>query len=89
PPPAIVMLSDGDNTQGGSPLVAANRAAAAKVPVYTIAFGTETGYVDLDGQRERVAPDTKLLSTVADRTHAKSWTADSADKLQEGYQQGD
>lgn len=86
-PAAIVMLSDGDNTQGGSPLVAANRAAAAKVPVYTIAFGTETGYVDLNGQRERVAPDTKLLSTVADRTHAKSWTADSADKLQEVYQQ--
>ena len=59
-PAAIVMLSDGGNTQGGSPLVAANHAAAAKVPVYTIAFGTETGYVDLDGQRERVAPDTKL-----------------------------
>ncbi|MDU5338934.1 MAG: magnesium chelatase, partial [Cutibacterium avidum] len=61
--------------------------AAAKVPVYTIAFGTETGYVDLDGNRERVAPDTKLLSAIADRTDGRSWSADSADKLQEVYEQ--
>ena len=86
-PAAIVMLSDGGNTQGGSPMVAATRAAAAKVPVYTIAFGTETGYVDLDGNRERVAPDTKLLSAIADRTDGRSWSADSADKLQEVYEQ--
>ncbi|MDU4634602.1 MAG: VWA domain-containing protein [Cutibacterium avidum] len=86
-PAAIVMLSDGGNTQGGSPMVAATRAAAAKVPVYTIAFGTETGYVDLDGNRERVAPDPKLLSAIADRTDGRSWSADSADKLQEVYKQ--
>ncbi|WCC80718.1 VWA domain-containing protein [Cutibacterium equinum] len=86
-PAAIVMLSDGGNTQGSSPLVAANRAVAEKVPVYTIAFGTETGYVDVDGTRERVAPDTKALSDIAERTGAQSWTADSADKLQEVYKQ--
>ncbi|MCI1747873.1 MAG: VWA domain-containing protein [Acidipropionibacterium sp.] len=85
-PAAIVLLSDGGNTDGSDPMNAANAAAAAKVPVYTIAFGTQTGYVDVDGARERVAPDTKLLSQIAERTRAKSWTAESAGDLKDVYQ---
>jgi Ca-activated chloride channel family protein len=50
-PGAIVMLSDGTNTAGRAPQQAAAEARAAKVPIYTIAYGTENGYVDLDGKR--------------------------------------
>ena len=56
-PGAIVLLSDGKNTTGRAPLQAAAEAKAAKVPVYTIAYGTENGYVDLDGKREPVPVD--------------------------------
>lgn len=86
PAPAVmVLLSDGQNTEGGSPIDAAAKAKAQKVKVYTIAYGTETGYVDLDGKRERVAPDKALLAKVAADTGAKSWTADSAKDLSSVY----
>src|SRR4029077_3895631 len=38
----IVVLTDGANTQGVEPLVAAKEAAARHVRVYTIGFGTTT-----------------------------------------------
>lgn len=85
-PAAVVLLSDGGNTDGSDPMAAANQAAGKKVPVYTIAFGTPTGYVDVDGRRERVAPDTALLRRIAERTRAKSWDARSAGQLKEVYQ---
>lgn len=84
-PGAIVLLSDGQNTQGQSPGQQAQRAKQQKVKVYTIAYGTATGYVDLDGKRERVAPDTQLLKDIARTGGGKSWTADSAKQLGEVY----
>ena len=62
--------------------------AAAKAPVgrVTIAYGTETGYVDLDGKRERVPPDKALLKKIADLTSAKAWSADSAKDLRSVYE---
>jgi Ca-activated chloride channel family protein len=36
----VVLLTDGRNTQGVAPLTAANEAAARRVRVYTIGFGT-------------------------------------------------
>ncbi len=41
-PDTIVVLTDGANTQGVAPLVAAQEAAARHVRVYTIGFGTTT-----------------------------------------------
>ncbi|MDR1824474.1 MAG: VWA domain-containing protein [Bifidobacteriaceae bacterium] len=38
---AIVLLTDGSNSQGVDPLTAAEQAAARGVPVFTIGFGTE------------------------------------------------
>lgn len=38
---AIVLLTDGSNSQGVDPLTAAEEAAARGVPVFTIGFGTE------------------------------------------------
>ena len=42
--------------------------ATAKVPIYTIAYGTENGYVDLDGKREPVPVDHELMKQIAAAT---------------------
>ena len=64
-PGAIVLLSDGQNTAGRSPVQSAYAAKQAGVPIYTIAYGTANGYVDLDGKREAVPPDRDLLRQLA------------------------
>lgn len=84
-PAMIVMLSDGTNTEGAAPASAAAQAKEAEVPVYTIAYGTENGYVDIDGQRENVAPDTETLADIARVTGGEAVSADDADSLADAY----
>lgn len=84
-PGLVVLLSDGTNTDGSDPLAAATKVKHAKVPVYSIAYGTSTGYVDLDGQRYRVPPDSTLLGKIASNTGGQSWSAKSADQLNGVY----
>lgn len=84
-PGSIVLLSDGQNTAGRSPLQAADDARKEKVPIYTIAYGTENGWVDLDGKRERVSPDTEMLESIAELTNGKSWAAESVSDLSSVY----
>jgi Ca-activated chloride channel family protein len=84
-PGAIVLLSDGQNTAGRSPAQAANEAKKQSVPVYTIAYGTENGYVDLDGKRERVPPDKALLASISLATGGQTYTAENLDQLDRVY----
>jgi len=84
-PGAIVLLSDGQNTAGRSPAQAANEAKKQNVPVYTIAYGTENGYVDLDGKRERVPPDKALLAGISVATGGQTYTAENLDQLDRVY----
>ncbi|MFC6397025.1 VWA domain-containing protein [Luteococcus sanguinis] len=84
-PGLVVLLSDGTNTVGSDVTTASAQAKAANVPVYTIAYGTSTGYVDVDGTRERVPPDTAVLKQIASSTGGKSWGADSASELKNVY----
>lgn len=84
-PGSIVLLSDGTNTAGRSPLQGADEARKAKVPVYTIAYGTENGSVDLDGKRERVPPDRELLAAIARDTGGTASTAENAGDLSRVY----
>ncbi len=84
-PGAIVLLSDGQNTAGRSPAQAANEAKKQNVPIYTIAYGTENGYVDLDGKRERVPPDRALLSGLSAATGGQTYTAENLDQLDRVY----
>jgi len=86
PPPAmIVLLSDGGNTNGQSPLQVAQEAAEAQVPIYTIAFGTDNGYVDLDGERSAVPPDHDLMNQIAQITGGQSYSADNSSELTKAY----
>jgi Ca-activated chloride channel family protein len=85
-PGAIVLLSDGANTTGRAPMQAAAEARAAKVPIYTIAYGTENGYVDLDGKREPVPVDHEEMRQIAAATNAEYFAAATADQLKKVYQ---
>ncbi|MDQ7991258.1 MAG: VWA domain-containing protein [Propionicimonas sp.] len=84
-PGAIVLLSDGQNTAGRAPTQAANEAKKAEVPIYTIAYGTQNGYVDLDGKREPVPPDVELLRTIATMTGGTTYEAESLSELERVY----
>ncbi len=84
-PGAVVLLSDGQNTGGRAPSQGADQARKAGVPVYTIAYGTENGYVDLDGKRERVPPDAELLRRIASATQGQSYTAENLGQLDRVY----
>jgi Ca-activated chloride channel homolog len=85
-PGAIVLLSDGSNTAGRSPQQAAAEARAAKVPVYTIAYGTENGYVDLDGERKQVPVDHEEMKQIAIATNGEYFAAATADQLKKVYE---
>ena len=50
PPGAIVLLSDGQNTAGRS-RCRPPTTRAGEGPVYTIAYGSDNGWVDVDGKR--------------------------------------
>jgi len=85
-PGAIVLLSDGKNTTGRAPLQAAAEAKAAKVPVYTIAYGTENGFVDLDGKREPVPVDHEEMKSIAAATNGEYFAAATAEQLTKVYE---
>lgn len=84
-PGAIVLLSDGENTSGRSPIQAAHAVKEAEVPVHTIAYGTENGFVELDGERHRVPPDEQLLQEIATITGGQAYSAASTSDLSEVY----
>jgi Ca-activated chloride channel family protein len=89
---ATVLLSDGANSTGSlEPQQAADRAAAAGVPVYTIALGTAAGTVDVPDpfgqtQQMQVPPDTDTLAAVAETTGGKFFNAPSAEDLAQIYE---
>jgi Ca-activated chloride channel family protein len=87
PPPArVVLLSDGFRTYGRSVEDAASAAAAARVPVSTIAFGTDTGTVEIQGQQQRVPVDRQSLQQLARTTHGNFYEAASLTQLKKVYQ---
>ncbi len=82
PPPArIVLMSDGSNTAGRSPVAAAEAAAAAQVPVSTIAYGTPEGAITLNGVTTPVPVDQAALRQLADATGGQAYTAATGEEL--------
>lgn len=84
-PAAIVLLSDGVETVGRSVDSATQAAADAKVPISTIAYGTPTGTVTIEGQTMQVPADTRTMEAVADATGGTYFEATSAGELQDVY----
>ena len=69
PPARIVLLSDGFRTSGRSVEEAPRPPRRRRnVPVSTIAFGTDTGQVDIGGQLQRVPVDRLALAELAETT---------------------
>jgi Ca-activated chloride channel family protein len=85
PPARIVLLSDGYNTVGRTDTQAIDAAKTAGVPVSTIAFGTDYGTLDLDGETVPVPVDRATLKKIADDTGGSYSEAASAGELQKVY----
>jgi len=90
-PVVVLLLSDGANTTGDyEPLEAAQKAKDAKVPVYTVALGTDAGTVEgPDGyggiRTIRVPPDPETLSRVAELTGGRFFEAADQSALKSVY----
>ncbi|MFJ9391820.1 VWA domain-containing protein [Nocardioides sp. NPDC101246] len=83
-PAHLVLLSDGGNSAGRSPVTAAGAAREAGLPTSTIAYGTEGASAALPGgQSVEVREDT--LRELADTTGGQFYRASSADELREVY----
>lgn len=92
-PASILLLSDGAQTQGRlTPRTAARQAAAAGVPIYTVALGTPTGVVErtLPGgaiEKITVPPDPSTLRLIAQLTGADTFDATSLEGLKKVYEE--
>jgi len=91
-PVAILFLSDGAQTRGElQPLEGAQRARAARIPVYTIALGTPGGTITRDfggfgfSRTIPVPPDPETLKQIAVTTGGRFFAAQSNEALQSAY----
>ncbi|HEY2437773.1 MAG TPA: VWA domain-containing protein, partial [Solirubrobacteraceae bacterium] len=88
PPSAIVLLSDGAANQGADPATVARQAARDKIPIYTVALGTQNGILpspDPFGPPTAVPPDPQLMAQIAALSGGRSFNAQSADELSSIY----
>jgi Ca-activated chloride channel family protein len=84
-PARIVLLSDGATTVGREDTQAIDAARAAGIPVSTIAFGTDYGTLNLDGETVPVPVDRVALEKIADGTGGSYSEAASAAELEQVY----
>jgi Ca-activated chloride channel family protein len=85
-PARIVLLSDGKTQVGRPSDEAAQAAKAQSVPIYTIAYGTADGYIQIGGRREPVPVDRAELARVSRISGGEAYTATSAGELKKVYQ---
>ncbi len=78
---AIVLLSDGETTVGRPDAAAAEAAVARGVPVSTVAFGTDAGFVVVQGETIPVPINEEALADVAEATGGQAFAADTAGEL--------
>jgi Ca-activated chloride channel family protein len=81
-----VLLSDGTNTVGREPAEAARAALEAGIPVSTIAYGTQEGVVQVQGELIPVPVDRPALERLAEATGGTAFTAESGEELSGVYE---
>ncbi len=90
PPGAILLLSDGASDVGSDPITAAQQAAAAHVPIYTVELGTAHGTVKEKRGNKTVTvpvpPNPAQLAEIAKVSHGQAFTATDAKGLDTIYQ---
>lgn len=93
-PARIVLLSDGVTTVGRPDQLAIQAAQSAQIPVSTIAFGTEDGFIIYDDPETAVVENETIpvpvggesLRQIADGTGGAFFTAESVDELDSVYE---
>jgi Ca-activated chloride channel family protein len=85
PSARVVLMSDGSTNAGRPNDQAAAAAAAAHVPVTTIAYGTDTGQITVGNRTIDVPADKDALQRIADETGGKFFQASSASQLRDVY----
>jgi Ca-activated chloride channel family protein len=84
-PGRVVLMADGENTQGRTPAEAAADAAGAAIAVDTISFGTPEGVIVEDGMSQPVPVAPGPLQEVADTTGGEFYEAASLEGLSSAY----
>jgi Ca-activated chloride channel family protein len=90
PPGAIVLLSDGAATSGRDPVAVAREAKKLKIPIYTIALGTDAGTIQVaergGGLRTvNVPPDPETMAAVARASGGTTSSTADAAELEQVY----
>jgi Ca-activated chloride channel homolog len=92
PPGAVILLSDGASTHGVDPVPLARRAARLRIPVYTVALGTDRGTIQVEGRRgesvtRRVPPDHETMRRIATLSGGRTFSIDAGEELATVYEQ--
>lgn len=89
PPAAIVLLSDGKTTSGRDPVGVAEDARRLRIPIHTVALGTDDGIVTVPGlggtQTIPVPPDPETLREIASASGGKAFRTSDEERLTSIY----
>jgi Ca-activated chloride channel family protein len=91
PPAAVILISDGASTHGRDPIGVAREAARLRIPIYTVALGTDAGTIEVerrDGSTmtRQVPPDREAMRRIATNSGARTFSADAGDELATVYE---
>jgi Ca-activated chloride channel family protein len=91
PPAAVILLSDGASTHGRDPIGVAREAARLRIPIYTVALGTDAGTIEVRGRdgttvTRPVPPDREAMRRIATISGARTFNAYDVDELATVYE---
>jgi Ca-activated chloride channel homolog len=90
-PAAVILISDGASTHGRDPIPLARRAKRLKIPVYTVALGTDQGTIQVrgpNGEQELrpVPPDRETMRQIARISGGRTFSATDGGEVSEVYE---
>jgi Ca-activated chloride channel homolog len=87
PPAAILLLSDGETTTGTDPTEVAREAKRMRIPIHTVALGTEGATIETPtGAIVPVPPDPETMREIAELSGGQAFQAEDADDLSRIYE---